>query len=52
MSDFDFTCTLAGGKWFCPHDCDDPSHGRPGTDRVYIEGRYYRDGGLISATDI
>lgn len=52
MLDADFTCTLVHGRWYCTHDCDDPSHGRHGPTRVYDRGRYYRPGDLISVTDL
>lgn len=41
-------CIFTGGKWFCPHECDDPSHGRPGNARIYYRGRYYRPGDIIT----
>ena len=44
----DYTCTYTRGKWFCPHDCDDPSHGRPGHSRIYYRGRYYKPGQQIT----
>ena len=43
----DYTCTLVGTKWYCPHDCDDPSHGRGGAERILHKGRYWRPGDLI-----
>ena len=44
----DYTCTLVHGKWFCPHDCDDPSHGKNGASRIFYGGHYYRPGQLIT----
>lgn len=46
------TCTYTAGRWFCPHDCDDPTHGRHGRHRVLYHGHYYRPGGLISMEDL
>ena len=43
----DYTCTYTRGTWFCPHDCDDPSHGRHGAARIFDKGRYWRPGELI-----
>lgn len=40
-------CVWTSDKWYCPADCDDPSHGRHGKHRVYYHGRYYRPGQLI-----
>jgi hypothetical protein len=48
----DFTCTLTRGKWYCGHDCDDPSHGRQGAARVYDHGHYYKPGQIISITEL
>lgn len=42
-----YTCTFTGGKWFCPHDCDDPAHGRQGVNRIYYRGVYYKPGQQI-----
>ena len=44
----DFTCTLVCTKWYCPHDCDDPSHGKRGMALIYYRGHYYRPGQLIT----
>ena len=44
----DFTCTLIHGQWYCPHECDDPSHGHHGPPRIRVKDRYYRPGDLIN----
>lgn len=41
-------CIYTRGTWFCPHECDDPSHGRQGPPRVLYHGRYYRPGQIIT----
>lgn len=48
----DTECVYTSGKWFCPVDCDDPTHGRTGRPRIYYQGHYYRPGQLIDTTTL